>query len=163
MKTSPYKFFSTALIVFFVTAAYAQQAAVSSGGDATGSGGTVSYSVGQPVYTTNNGSTGTITQGVQQPYEIFIITGVEEKNIKLSVNAYPNPTEHFLTISVKNNEGRELSYQLTDITGKILVQQQLTDNTTDIMVSHLAAATYILSVNENGKELKSFRIVKTKN
>lgn len=44
----------------------AQVATVSSGGDATGAGGNLSYSVGQVVYTTNSGSTFTSAQGVQQ-------------------------------------------------------------------------------------------------
>jgi hypothetical protein len=39
------------------------------GGEATGSGGSVSYSVGQVVYTTNTGINGSVAQGVQQPYE----------------------------------------------------------------------------------------------
>jgi hypothetical protein len=42
----------------------AQDAIPVSGGEAAGSGDTVSYSVGQLVYTTNIGS-GTVTQGVQ--------------------------------------------------------------------------------------------------
>ena len=44
----------------------AQVATVSSGGNATGAGGSSSYSVGQVVYTINSGSTHTSTQGVQQ-------------------------------------------------------------------------------------------------
>ena len=48
----------------------AQQAINASGANATGSGGSVSYSVGQVLYTTNSGSNGSSAQGVQQPYEI---------------------------------------------------------------------------------------------
>ncbi|MFT6196114.1 MAG: hypothetical protein ACJAXY_000429, partial [Nonlabens sp.] len=43
---------------------YSQQTIPTSGGDATGSGGSSSYTVGQLVYTTNTGS-GTVIQGVQ--------------------------------------------------------------------------------------------------
>lgn len=52
------------LLVSFTS--YAQVATVSSGGNATGAGGSLSYSVGQVVYT-NSGSTFTSAQGVQQP------------------------------------------------------------------------------------------------
>jgi len=43
----------------------AQDSTNSSGGNATGSGGTVAYSVGQVVYTTNTGTNGSLAQGVQ--------------------------------------------------------------------------------------------------
>jgi gliding motility-associated-like protein len=49
----------------------AQVATVSSGGEATGAGGSLSYSVGQVVYTTNSGSTFTSAQGVQQPAAVL--------------------------------------------------------------------------------------------
>jgi hypothetical protein len=46
---------------------YSQETLSASGGDATGSGGTVSYTVGQVFYTSLTGSTGTVSEGVQQP------------------------------------------------------------------------------------------------
>ena len=48
----------------------AQKSTNVSGGNATGIDGTVSYSVGQVVYTTNTGAPGGVAQGVQQPYVI---------------------------------------------------------------------------------------------
>ena len=62
---------------------YAQQATTASGGDASGSGGSVAHSVGQTVYTTNTGSNGSVAQGVEQPYEISITTGLAETGINL--------------------------------------------------------------------------------
>ena len=56
----------------------AQQGSVSSGlGMLTDAGGSVSYSIGQAVYTEATGAGGTINQGIQQPYEIYVI-GVPE-------------------------------------------------------------------------------------
>jgi hypothetical protein len=48
----------------------AQTATVSAGGNAIGTGGSVSYSVGQIAYTNNSNSNGSVAQGVQYPYEI---------------------------------------------------------------------------------------------
>ena len=48
----------------------AQEAVATAGGDASGTNGNVSYTVGQVVYTTNTGTTGSVAQGVQQPFEI---------------------------------------------------------------------------------------------
>lgn len=50
----------------------AQVAIVGSGSNATGSGGSLSYSIGQVVYTTNSGSTFTSAQGVQQPTDATV-------------------------------------------------------------------------------------------
>lgn len=69
------------------------QETVSAGGkEATGTGGTVSYTIGQVVYTTNTGTNGSVVQGVQQPYEISVVTGLEEaEDISLEFSIYPNP------------------------------------------------------------------------
>jgi hypothetical protein len=66
--------------LFWAGLAQAQESANVSGGDATGSGGTVAYSVGQVVYTTNTGSTGSVAQGVQHAFEIFTV-GIKETEL----------------------------------------------------------------------------------
>lgn len=48
---------------------YGQQAVLGGGGEATGSGGTVSYSIGQIAYT-SKGAGGTVSEGVQQAFEV---------------------------------------------------------------------------------------------
>ncbi len=139
----------------------AQQASVASGGVASGSGGSVSFSVGQVIYTTNHGSTGTIAQGVQQPYEISQTTGIaESKNINLQVSAYPNPTIDFLTLQVSNLDLKNLSYQLNDMNGRLIETKLITSNEMSITVSNLIAATYFLKVTSNNKEITTFKIIK---
>ena len=89
----------------------AQNTIPATGGNAIGAGGSVSYSVGQVFYTTNTGTTGSATQGVHQPYEISVITGLEEaKGIDLNCIAYPNPTSDFLILRINNYDGESLSY-----------------------------------------------------
>lgn len=79
------------ILSFSIFSIKAQESANSTGGDATGSGGTVAYSVGQVVYTTNTSSNGSEAQGVQHAYEIYTL-GVEENEINSSLIAFPNPT-----------------------------------------------------------------------
>jgi hypothetical protein len=138
-----------------------QNAIPASGGNATGSGGSVSYSVGQVVYTTNFGTNGSVAQGVQQPYEISIVIGLEEaKEINLMVSAYPNPTKEFLNLKVENYNVENLSYQLFDIQGKLLESKKIESKETTIVTSNLAPATYFLKVIESNREIKTFKIVK---
>jgi hypothetical protein len=84
----------------FVSKTQAQQSTNSSGGNATGSGGKVSYSVGQIVYTSTAGSGGSASQGVQQPYEIFTLGIDDFSNINLTMIVYPNPTTTLVNLKI---------------------------------------------------------------
>ncbi|MCE3280561.1 MAG: hypothetical protein K0S44_2752 [Bacteroidetes bacterium] len=138
----------------------AQKGSVAAGGDATGSGGSVSYSIGQVDHITASGSGGTITQGLQQPYEIFIITGIDAKEINLSASVYPNPTAEQVTLSVKDISTNGMRYVLSDVQGKLIKQDKLTGTETTISMVELTKATYLISVFNNNKEVKIFKIIK---
>ena len=148
------------LLTLGLTKSYAQQASTATGGDASGSGGTVAYSVGQVVYVTNTGSNGSVAQGVQQPYEISIGLGVENQSINLAIAAYPNPTNDYLTLSVSNLELSNLNFQLFDISGKLIENRKITSTTEIICMENLASATYFLKVTNNNNEVKTFKIIK---
>jgi hypothetical protein len=151
------------LVGFFlpcISMLQAQKGTVASGGDAMGSGGSASYSIGQTDYITANGTGGTITQGLQQPYEIYVITGVETYGINLSLSVYPNPTTDMVTLSVKNTATEKMSYILSDVQGKIIRREKLTDNETSIFMADLRKSTYLVKVLNNNKEVKTFKIIK---
>jgi hypothetical protein len=157
-------------IVFFLflstNSILAQDVIPSSGGNASGSGGTVSYSVGQVVYTTNTGTSGSVAQGVQQPYEIYIITGTDNSmKINLLCTVYPNPATTHLTLKTENTDKENLSYQLYDINGKLLENKKVEANETTVDLGHRPVATYLLKVVQTNqastpKEIKTFKIVK---
>ena len=151
---------SALLMLGFALTTQAQQANTAAGGDATGSGGTVAYSVGQVVYTTHTGSTGTVAQGVQQPYEISTILSVDDSFIQLELSAYPNPTTHNLTLEVGNTENSTLYFQLCDLGGKIIERRKITNRTETINMENLATATYFLKVSNANNEVKIFKIIK---
>ena len=77
---------------------WAQQGVSASGGEATGIAGTVSYTVGQTDYITAYATDGSVSQGVQQPYVIGIVTGFLETDINLSCAISPNPTTDFVML-----------------------------------------------------------------
>ena len=149
------------LIVIVVFPLIAQEAIPAAGGDATGSGGSVSYSVGQMVYTTNTGTNGSVAEGVQQPYEISVVVGIEQaKDINLICTAYPNPATDLLTLEVEIAANENLFFQLYDMMGKLLVSKKLIDIKTTISMANLAPATYFLKVTDNQKVVKTFKIIK---
>ncbi len=154
---------STLLLGLGLTA-QAQQAITSTGGNASSSGGSVSYSVGQIVYKTDSGSLGSVAQGVQQPYEISIVTGLEEaEGINLVLSAYPNPTTDYVILKVENYKTESLSYQIYDISGKLLLTKIVSNAETPILMETLANGSYFLKVSNNKAELKTLKIIKTSN
>jgi len=161
MRLKRLKLSAVLLLGLGLTGLQAQESVNASGGDATGSGGTVTYSVGQVVYTTNTGTSGSVAQGVQQPYEISVVTGIEEaKDINLTVTAYPNPTTDYLTLSIGEFDISNVSYQLYDMNGKLLQSEKVTGNQTSIVMSNLVPANYFVKVIQGNKEVKIFKIIK---
>ena len=163
------KFKLSVLLLSLGLTAQAQQATVAAGGTASGNGGTATYSIGQVVYTTATGSTGSVAQGVQQTYEITAVTSIEEaKGISLEVSAYPNPTTDHLTLTVGTSvsfNDQPMSYKLLDMNGKVIETQKIINDQTIIVMSNLLPATYFLTVDKtmNGKspqEVKTFKITK---
>jgi hypothetical protein len=161
MRQKRLKLSAVLLLGFGLTGLQAQVSINATGGNAAGSGGSVNYSVGQVFYTTNTGTSGSVAQGVQQPYEISVVTGIEEaKGINLSVTAYPNPTTDYLTLRIDEFDISNLSYQLYDMQGKLLQNEKIMDNQTSIVMSNLVPATYFIKVIQGNKEVKTFKIIK---
>ena len=161
MRHKRLKLSAVLLLGLGLTGLQAQTSVNATGTNASGSGGSVSYSVGQVVYTTNTGTNGSVAQGVQQPYEISVVTGIEEaEGIYLSVTAYPNPTTDYLTLRIDEFEISNLSYQLYDMNGKLLQNEKIAGNQTSIVMSNLVPATYFVKVVQGNREIKTFKIIK---
>ena len=145
---------------FAITGAHAQEAVQGAGGDALGTGGTFSYSIGQVVYITNTGINGTVAQGMQQPYVISTIVGIEVREINLQLSAYPNPTPNSLTLKIGNYANEKLTYHLYNMQGLLLDNGQVTSNNTSIAMESLSTSTYFLKISDSKKLVKAFRIIK---
>jgi len=137
---------------------FAQQGSVAAGGTASGSGGTVTYTVGETNYINTTGSGGSINQGLQQPFDIT--TNVNETTLSVEVGLYPNPTNAFIILNVKSADISDLRYQLFDINGRLLVDNKVNSTETNISMFDYASATYFLKVVNSKNESKQFKIVK---
>jgi hypothetical protein len=149
---------SIAVLLLGLGELYAQESPTTAGGEATGTGGTASYSVGQVVYTTAIGTNGSLAQGVQQPYEISTTVGIKETAITLELSVYPNPTTDYLTLKVEDNT--ELNYQLYDLQGKVIENKKVSSTRTSINVENLPNAIYFLNVVKNNQVVKTFKVIK---
>ena len=139
----------------------AQQTVAASGGNAYGTGGTVSYTMGETAYTESTNSSGTISQGCQQPYEIYILTELEEaREIHIEFEVYPNPSSGFVKLIVPNYESEGFGYKLYNSSGSLIHNKKITDKETVIEMGNLPAAFYYLNIYESQKEIKTFILIK---
>ncbi len=148
------------LLVFLLPKVNAQNAIVVAGGNASGSGGSSSYSIGQIAYSYQTGTNGSVAEGVQHAFEIFTLNGQEFTAILLEAKAFPNPVVNALTLSIKNVDFQDLTYQLYNIQGKLIKNETIQSEETTINLENNAAGIYVLKINSNTKPIKSFKIIK---
>ena len=148
------------LLLFFSAGVAAQQSVNATGGEATGNG-SASYSIGQMVFSQNQGTDQFEIQGVQQPYEITVVSISDEiENGSLELAIFPNPTSDLLHLQVAGFETEDLSYQLISIEGKQIRLEKIMGDLSTISMSDLPSAAYYLTVTNSQKTIKTFKIIK---
>lgn len=142
----------------------AQEAEVTTGGDFSGSGGRVSFSVGQVFYTTITGGISSIAQGVQQAYEISVMTGISgTQPISLQISVYPNPTFDYINLKIDSlspGNYASIRYQLVGIDGKILINEKIYENELKIGMRAYVSGIYFLRITNKNREVQTFKIIK---
>lgn len=153
------KLCATLLLSFCLMAGYAQETLNSSGGTASGSGGSSDYALGQVFEAILSGYDISENLKIQQPSEI-LSAELNEANFNIALTVYPNPTENNLTLRVQNSDFENLRYQLLDMQGNLLESNHVTGNETKIETSYLPRAIYFLNIIHKNIQVKSFKIVK---
>jgi hypothetical protein len=161
MKLRNLKISIVILLAIKLTELHAQESFNVAGGDASGSCGAISYSIGQLVYNIHTGINGSIAEGVQQPIEISIVTATENtEDVNLFISIYPNPSTDYLILEINDTQREGLDFQLYDANGKILLNSKIKGNQTNICMGNYIPATYFLKLVEGQKILKTFKIIK---
>ena len=155
--------FHLVLTLFFSSAVLtlnAQEIVTTSGLNASGAGGTISYSVGQVSVAQNTGTEGSVLEGVQQPYVIDPTVGLDISNIDLKLATYPNPTSDQIILTAQDLDLENHSYQLLSIEGKVLASKTSIGSTNKISLQSFPANTYLLNIYKDQVIIKSYRIIK---
>jgi hypothetical protein len=149
----------SSLLVSVSLSVKAQSASLSGGGEANGTSGSVSYSIGQLVYTSVSNTNGSVCQGVQQTYKISS-AGLLISDIDFSLSVFPNPTTNLITLDVGKYSNLGLNYVLIDGAGKQIQTSKIIDKQTNIDMNKLPTATYMVEVYQEKKKVQSFKILK---
>lgn len=163
-KMKLYKSFIAILIFMIcdITILLAQKGVVATGGRASGSGGSVSYSVGQTNDISIKNNVRTVTQGLQQPYEIFVVEedSIIRKDFQISATVYPNPASGYLRLRIDDGKIEDLYYKIFDEQGRLISQQKIVDKLTTISLNELGNSLYFVKVYKSIFLMKSFKIIK---
>ncbi|SDI63865.1 T9SS type A sorting domain-containing protein [Chryseobacterium jejuense] len=156
-KTSIY---SLILFAFSFSSLKSQSAVLTTGMDASGGNGSVSYSIGQVAYL-YKGAGNEILEGVQQPYEIITLTTRETLTSDLKdILLYPNPFKDYLYLDFTTHNFKEAEYQLFDAQGKLIRKDVILQSKSELNFSDIPSAMYIIKINQHGENLKTFKIIK---
>lgn len=138
----------------------AQNTVTTAGGNPSGSNGSVSFTLGQIAGNTLSGTNGTIAQGVQQPYEISVLTALESAgDFTLESIVYPNPTRGLINLIIESSGDEDLRFRLYDTNGVLLQEQKIESRETEITLQNVSSV-YFLKLIKNNKEVKVFKIVR---
>lgn len=163
----------TLMVSVFHYRSWAQQNLNVSGQSVKINGLHFDYSIGEmTLISTQSNSKITVTQGILQPtIPVTKMPNQQGSSATLSetnIKVYPNPTENILFIESFENEDAELSFQLYDLSGRVIYTEKMNrnagNNKHSISLRTNAAGTYFLilhkkSVN-NQEENFSFKIQK---
>lgn len=138
---------------------HAQDRTVSTGGEYTASSGTISFTVGIPDHEQLTQTSGAISQGVQQPYELFV-NAVEEWDFSIPIEIFPNPTSSSFSIKLGDLDKSNLSYKIIDFSGKLILEGTINQVETLIDIEQLARASYLLQINKESQMIRSYKIIK---
>lgn len=158
MKKQQQIFFILLLIIG--SKANAQESLNTSGGNIQISNGSVSYSIGQVFYTVKTGSLQTLVEGVNQPYEVIILDQKDFDDPKFKIVVYPNPTISKITLEIHNLNFEDLSYKLFNMTGKLISQNKIKNQESEIQMEFLASSIYFLNIISENKTIKTIKIIK---
>ncbi|WP_405199933.1 T9SS type A sorting domain-containing protein [Christiangramia sp. LLG6405-1] len=131
-----------------------------SGGSSKNEFGEFSFSIGQVFTNLNNSSNYNISEGVHQPEEIQMAELLPDPEPSIEISSFPNPVDDYFFIENNSPKIKNLTYQLFDLYGKLMQSGKLQQSTTRINGTRLRSAMYVVNVMEEGRHLKTLKIIK---
>ncbi|WP_066755592.1 T9SS type A sorting domain-containing protein [Crocinitomix algicola] len=145
-------------LLFSAGSLMAQDAFSASGKNVESVSGSFSYTIGQCAYSYFSGDNGNSSEGVQQAYIISDLAITPSKIAKLEV--YPNPAVKNVVLKIGDTDLTGLSYQITTLSGQILVEQEIQNSTTELNFVEFPPAPYFINILNQKQIIESIKILK---
>lgn len=161
MKIALSRLFLNFFLLSISTLISAQSNTTSGGGEATGTNGSSSFTVGQVFVDTKSDTSGTITEGVQQPFE-WLTLEIGDTTIaqNFNIQLFPNPTSGQINLHYKGTLPQNLIADFYDSQGKIISKNKITQNKTIFDISPQAAGIYYIRVRSGNQNVITYKIIK---
>lgn len=134
----------------------AQSSFDASGYTASSNSVEVSYSLGQIAYREIEGNDVSITPGVQQPYQVVILSATPTDDHRVCI--FPNPATDELYLKF-DHFTEPATATLFNAQGKRISDLLITTKTTRIPLHNLSGGVYILSISMNRKTQQTFKVI----
>ena len=89
------------------------------------------------------------------------ISTIKDQN-DLGISVYPNPINDAVHVKIGALDPKDFSLLVFDSAGKFIGSYRLTKTLTDIPFYNMPKGTYLLKINHDNREYKTFEIVKNK-
>ncbi len=150
-------FLISCLIILTASLGSAQEILSVSGDYFENTNGSISITIGEPVTETFASTSNIMTQGFQQS-RLTIVSIFEFQDKYGTITIAPNPTNDFLHLNI--DDPKDMSWQICDLSGKILKESNLLSQQTDISFSELSSAVYFLTIIQGNQKVKTFQVIK---
>lgn len=155
------KYFISLSIILLISfqSIKAQEKILTGGGNLTGNGGNISFSIGQISFNTSEGTDGSNTETIQQPFELYVFPGITEKNFA-ECTLSPNPAGDFVNLSSGKQLLKNARYRISTVTGEEIKSQEIKNNPECIPVNDLSPGIYTLSLISQDNFIKNFKLIR---
>lgn len=138
---------------------HAQQAVLTTGGDASGSSGSVSFSLGQVTDEAQNNDNGIVSQGVQQTYP-DIPTAVHTNGPNEVASVFPTVSNGTVNLVLPEGTG-SWSVTLFDSNGRLVYTAKLAEGTHELSLRPCADGMYQLRLRRADGAVQTFTLIRT--
>lgn len=153
-------FTSFLILGIFTSKPYAQETTLSTGADYSNSNGSISFSIGQTTFNSNENTSGLESQGIQQPFEIYLITNSIKDQSIYDISLYPNPTTDQIFLETKSSQDQIIQIQLYNMEGKLILNNEINDEKAKIDFSNYTSGQYLIKIKNSNNKTQSFNIIK---
>ena len=120
----------------------------------------LSYTIGEIVTELGNDTVNNIdlTQGFQQAY--ISIVSTENHITDIDIAVFPNPAVNYLNVNI-SDLSKVKTYAMYDMSGKMLLKQEIISNQFEISFSNLSSGNYLLIFKNDQQKLKTLKVQKS--
>lgn len=146
--------------LFGISSAAAQVSVNAGANSVSGESIVMDYTIGQAILQTTSNSEWAFIVGIQQDYEIYVDTRINDFLLDIDISLYPNPAVHYIELKFRENPEREYQAVFYSTSGQVVKRAQLNDLINQIEVADMSSGTYFLQIKDGDTVVKMFKVIK---